>query len=427
MDSYLELAMNGPLDVETRENLSQSHAASKSLLFTINDLLDLTRLESGNETSFNEPFDLQQSIEEATQLYRNEARRRGIVFDLDLTTCPKQVIGDARKIRTLVANLTANALKYTAQGSIHVSCRQFEEPLGLRNTGDIAVEVVVADTGCGIATEKLESIFREFEQVESAPPRTHSPGLGLGLAVVARIVEQLGGQLRVDSALGKGSRFSFLLPLATESSSAFSGSAGTGHLSITSNNSSRSRSIRSSLSRENSRGSEIDNLVEALSSSHLEGASPRQVERGSPAPVVGRPNSKGRMDIPGSANPIKPVKVDEFDLDKPVVRQKQSRSKVSPNKRHSDVAHLPKLRILIVEVRAFDLLLRVVLIEVQDNDINRMILAKRLSLDGHMVVNTSNGLEGLEVVEADRNFDCVLMDIQYVLASPLLVTFRSYS
>ena len=130
MDSYLELAMNGPLDVETRENLSQSHAASKSLLFTINDLLDLTRLESGNETSFNEPFDLQQSIEEATQLYRNEARRRGIVFDLDLTTCPKQVIGDARKIRTLVANLTANALKYTAQGSIHVSCRQFEEPLG---------------------------------------------------------------------------------------------------------------------------------------------------------------------------------------------------------------------------------------------------------------------------------------------------------
>ena len=95
---------------------------------------DLTRLESGGETSFNEPFDLQQSIEEATQLYRNEARRRGLVFDLDLTTCPKQVIGDARKIRNLVANLTANALKYTAKGSLHVSCMQFEEPLCLRNT-----------------------------------------------------------------------------------------------------------------------------------------------------------------------------------------------------------------------------------------------------------------------------------------------------
>ena len=134
------------------------------------------------------------------------------------------------------------------------------------------------------------------------------------------------------------------------------------------------------------------------------------------------------MDIPGSANPIKPVKVDEFDLDKPVVRQKQSRSKISPNKRHSDVAHIPKLRILIVEVRVFHLsFVRVLLIGVQDNDINRMILAKRLSLDGHMVVNTSNGLEGLEVVEADRNFDCVLMDIQYVSASSLIVTSRSHT
>ncbi len=354
ISSYLELAMNGPLDMETRENLSRSHAASKSLLFTINDLLDLTRLESGNETSFNEPFDLHQSIEEATQLYRNEARRRGLVFDLDLTTCPRRVVGDARKIRTLVANLTANALKYTAQGSILVSCRHFEEPMGLRDTGDIAVEVVVADTGCGIPTEKLESIFREFEQVESAPPRTHSPGLGLGLAVVARIVEQLGGQLRVDSALGQGSRFSFLLPLATETSSAFSGSgsAGTRVTIGSSGGSSRSslqRSLHSSLSQPNSRGSQIDNLVEALSSSHLEtgpAPSPRKIERGSPG-STGRASSTSRVDIPGSAHPLKPVKVDEFDLDKPVVRK--SKSKVSPPKRHRD-ADAPKLRILIVEV-----------------------------------------------------------------------------
>ena len=70
---------------------------------------DLTRLESGNETSFNEPFDLHQSIEESVQLYRNEASRRGLIFDLDLKHCPRQVVGDSRKIRTVVANLTANA------------------------------------------------------------------------------------------------------------------------------------------------------------------------------------------------------------------------------------------------------------------------------------------------------------------------------
>jgi Histidine kinase-, DNA gyrase B-, and HSP90-like ATPase len=104
-------------------------------------------------------------------------------------------------------------VKYTQRGTITVSCRAFNEPEGLINSKQVAVEIVVGDTGCGIPTSKLESIFREFEQVESAQPKTSiAPGLGLGLAVVARSVEQLGGQLRVDSKVDHGSRFSFLIP-----------------------------------------------------------------------------------------------------------------------------------------------------------------------------------------------------------------------
>jgi len=94
-----------------------------------------------------------------------------------------------------------------------VSCRSFNEPDDLRNSKQTAVEITVGDTGCGIPANKLENIFREFEQVESAQPKTSTaPGLGLGLAVVARSVEQLGGQLRVDSKVDQGSRFSFLIP-----------------------------------------------------------------------------------------------------------------------------------------------------------------------------------------------------------------------
>ncbi|KAI0643021.1 hypothetical protein C8Q79DRAFT_202229 [Trametes meyenii] len=403
--NYLELAMNGPLDQETRENLSHSHAASKSLLFTINDLLDLTRLESGNETSFNEPFDLHQAIEDATQLYRNEARRRGLQFLLGLEGCPKQVVGDSRKIRTVVANLTANALKYTNQGSINVLCKAFEEPTGLRDSGDLAVEIVVADTGCGIPSEKLESIFREFEQVETAPPRTRSPGLGLGLAVVARIVEQLGGQLRVDSTLNKGSRFSFLLPLTTDLPGAHSISYSSG--------SSRSSLVRSNS--DHSHRSEMDGLVEALSSNHMhdsravqDSESPRERRSSS------RPSSGGRVDVPGSSTPLKPIKVDEFDLDRPMTAARIPRgSRVSPVKqspphRAQLESTLPRLRVLIVE----------------DNDINRMILAKRLSLDGHVVVNTTNGQEGVEVVQTDREFDCILMDIQMPLLNGYEATER---
>ncbi|KAH9891989.1 hypothetical protein C8Q73DRAFT_792309 [Cubamyces lactineus] len=403
--NYLELAMNGPLDNETRENLSHSHAASKSLLFTINDLLDLTRLESGNETSFNEPFDLHQAIENATQLYRNEARRRGLQFVLSLTGCPKQVVGDSRKIRTVVANLTANALKYTTRGSISVICRAFEEPSGLRDSGDLAVEIVVADTGTGIPSEKLESIFREFEQVETAP-RTHSPGLGLGLAVVARIVEQLGGQLRVDSTLGQGSRFSFLLPLTRD----FPGGS---RLSLSSGSSSSSLSRQSNGA---SRGSEIQDLVQALSASHMDDSRSSSKDR----VIVRRSQSRpppisGQTEITDSGTPLRAVKVDGYNLDPPAptalpLQRKRASptAKRSPSNRSQSEAALPRLRILIVE----------------DNDINRMILAKRLSLDGHTVVNTTNGQEGIEVIQTDRHFDCILMDIQMPLLNGYEATER---
>ncbi|PIL35229.1 transporter [Ganoderma sinense ZZ0214-1] len=413
--NYLELALNGPLDNETRENLSHSHAASKSLLFTINDLLDLTRLESGNEIAFNEPFDLHQAIDEATHLYRNEAWRRGLKFSIDVQHCPRHVVGDCKKIRTVVANLTANALKYTTQGDITVVARHFDEPTGLRNSGDIAIEIVISDSGCGIPSEKLESIFREFEQVESTPQRAHLPGLGLGLAVVARIVEQLSGQLRVDSTLGSGSRFSFLIPLTTETSS-----GGRPTMSSPSPNSSQSslaHSVQSLPSRNSSRGSEIDNLVEAISSSHMDDSpklisssgQSRMVDRASPL----RAQNERGVEIQGSANPLKPVKVDEFDLDSPIhppaakISHRKTR-RPGTHRGQSDVAQMPKLRILIVE----------------DNDINRMILAKRLSLDGHTVVNTTNGQEGLEVATNDPNFDCILMDIQMPLLNGYEATKR---
>jgi signal transduction histidine kinase len=89
--------------------LAVSNFGRQSLLFTINDLLDLTRLESGNETSFNEPFDLQDAIEDATHLYRKEAQRRNITFKMELQQSPKIVVGDSKKIRTVVQNLTANS------------------------------------------------------------------------------------------------------------------------------------------------------------------------------------------------------------------------------------------------------------------------------------------------------------------------------
>ncbi|RDB17975.1 Cyanobacterial phytochrome B [Hypsizygus marmoreus] len=398
--NYLEMALNGPLDVEARENLSRSHAASKSLLFTINDLLDLTRLESGNETSFNEPFDLRDTIDQATRLYRKEAERRDVQFRLELEESPRMVVGDAKKIRTVVQNLTANSLKYTPEGSITVRCTTYGEPEGLRGPHQTAAEIVVTDTGCGIPTDKLEHIFREFEQVESFESASGAEsGVGLGLAVVARIVEQLGGQLRVDSKVDEGSRFSFLIPLAlsterTMSPESISSSRGSDR--------SPAASYRGTQRRGSSHSVEIENLVEVLS---LYGSSPRSYSRSFDDREHGshsrRSTGAGSVEVVGSQVSVRPVKIDGFDLDS--MRSRRPHPHLKSPLNHPTVKPSPppptehmSLRILIVE----------------DNDINRTILAKRLTMDGHTVVNTTNGQEGLNKVESDRAFDAVLMDIQ---------------
>lgn len=180
-------------------------------------------------------------------------------------------------------------------------------------------------------------------------------------------MEQLGGQLRVDSKVDEGSSFSFLIPFAT----------GSDH-SSSSGSSQRSRS-------RSSRTDEIESLVNALAHN---------------------PNSIITSLANSSKSLISPSKVNSKDLNvssPPALPRRPSRSHLQPSE-----SSIP-LRVLIVE----------------DNDINRTILAKRLTLDGHIVVNTTNGQEGLDMVQSDREFDCVLMDIQCVtlpVCVPMMLT-----
>ncbi|GAV99891.1 phytochrome-like protein [Lentinula edodes] len=412
--NYLEMALNGPLDFETRDNLSRSHAASKNLLFTINDLLDLTRLESGNEMSNNEPFNLAENIQDAISIYRSEANRRHINFEVDVDQCPSFVIGDRKKIRTVVQNLTANALKYTMEGKIAVRCVPFGEPEGLREPTSTAMEIVVADTGCGIPPTKLESIFREIEQVESSEPKTSAePGVGLGLAVVARIVEQLGGQLRVESKVGEGSQFSFLLPLSLMVPSETS----------TSPAHSRSNSSLGSLQAKST--SEVDFIVEALANSSQRSSSAHSIDE-SRSP---RKTTTGLFPVADSQYPVRPIKVPEIDTQTPLTHQTSQPSPKSSNpaiqpplNSTSETKPIEYKSLPLLTSKAEKLSLRVLIVE--DNDINRLLLAKRLRMDGHVVVNTTNGQEGLDKVMSDRNFDCVLMDINMPILNGLEASER---
>lgn len=225
----------------------------------------------------------------------------------------------------------------------------------------------MTDTGCGIAPDKLENIFREFEQVQSSETKPNSKaGVGLGLAVVSRIVEQLGGQLRVDSTVGKGSQFSFLIPLSLSIGRPSSRNGS----SISPASSRASPGLRSRATSLFSGEANIENLVNALSSNHLAAPPPRENMRNNveeakvaegiyhPLPSIHRQSSSqgGTFNIPGSV-PVRPVKIDPYEVDVPSSKSPNTSLEnhiAHPSPLASQYSHEGanpgKLRVLIVEV-----------------------------------------------------------------------------
>lgn len=224
--NYLEIALEGALDQETRDNLTKSHSASKSLIYVINDLLDLTKIEEGNDLIKDEVFNLCVAIRDATEPFEGDAKRKGIEYQVtEHPGLPQWVHGDERRVRQAVSNITANAMQNTTEGFVRIEIwmqKQYENRAH--------VEIVVHDSGCGMSSERLDALFRDLEQVtvdgDSAKkvPILDASGaiegtrarkertLGLGLATVSRIVRNMDGQLRVKSEEGVGSRFVMQLP-----------------------------------------------------------------------------------------------------------------------------------------------------------------------------------------------------------------------
>ncbi|KAF2123933.1 hypothetical protein P153DRAFT_303484 [Dothidotthia symphoricarpi CBS 119687] len=233
--NYLEIALEGSLDVETRDNLSRSHSASKSLIYVINDLLDLTKTEEGGSLIKGESFDLKATIREATDAFRNDAKRKNIGYDVvEHPGLPTYCIGDQRRVRQVISNITANAIQFTTQGSVKI-----EAYVATWAQADhVDVEVAVSDTGVGINSKKLDQLFYDLEQVQLEPvsmiedalvpdpkqlaAQSNKTALGLGLAVVARIIKNMNGQLRLRSEEGKGTRFIIQFPFDLPGSEATS-------------------------------------------------------------------------------------------------------------------------------------------------------------------------------------------------------------
>ena len=474
--NYLEIALESQLDSETRDNLIKSHAASKSLIYVINDLLDLTRTESGNPLLKNDVFNLIDIMKEALAMFEHDSHRNRleITFKTD-EAFPRYVLGDAVRVRQVLSNVISNAISHTEKGSVQIIGKTLGDA-----DGQITIEISIRDTGCGISPRTLDKIFQHFEQIDGMEKREE--GAGLGLAIVARVVRNMNGQLRAESTEGEGSIFTFQFAFASPTAHQLSKYLSEESLNqryfspirrrSISNEGTQShsfpvRSPRSSISSprrseelhrtrsfdsQSSSRSELDQLVDAMSSqpfsdrshsnaSHEGGRIQGTVSGGS----SGYRNSGGSYSVtsghsPGtyaiqSTSPIRPIKIDADQVDVPaandyVTERRLRRSSLTSSHSSNTISFDTRTSvsqadygqslgtnsssdsttISVLPISAPNLHFRILVAE--DDLVNRMICKKRLENDGHEVHFANNGSEAYETFVESPQCDVILMDLQ---------------
>jgi GAF domain-containing protein/anti-sigma regulatory factor (Ser/Thr protein kinase) len=199
----LQERLFGELNDKQAEYTDDILTSGRHLLSLINEILDLSKVEAGRMELELATFDLPLAIDNARTFVRERATRHGITLDVTVDDHLGDIVGDERKIKQILLNLLSNAVKFTPEGGrINIDAKQ----------ADGSVEISVSDTGVGIAAEDQPKVFEEFRQV-GADYSHKSEGTGLGLTLAKKFVELHGGKIWVESEVGKGSKFTFTLPV----------------------------------------------------------------------------------------------------------------------------------------------------------------------------------------------------------------------
>ncbi|OLC52556.1 MAG: hypothetical protein AUH85_16785 [Chloroflexi bacterium 13_1_40CM_4_68_4] len=201
--------LDGDLTEQQIADLQRVGQAADNLLSLINGLLDLAKIEAGKMELNAEEVDMRVVIEEVIELIRPQADAKGLALEMDVPLVMPAAFADRARVRQVLVNLAANAVKFTERGSVTVAAAQ----------ADGWITMAVTDTGVGISPEAQTYIFDEFRQADSSTTRKYG-GTGLGLAISKRLVALHGGRLWVDSAIGQGSTFRFTLPVRMRAPSA---------------------------------------------------------------------------------------------------------------------------------------------------------------------------------------------------------------
>jgi CheY-like chemotaxis protein len=204
----IQLALDTELNPEQRQALELVESSADSLMGIINDVLDFSKIEARKLQLEAIEFDLRKTLDQTFKSLAVRARQKGLElisqFGPDV---PELLIGDPIRVTQVVVNLIGNAIKFTSEGEIIVEVRK-EIRKEIRTAGEITLRFTVTDTGIGIPDERQKAIFEAFTQADGSSTRKYG-GTGLGLSISSQLVSMMGGEIQVESELGKGSMFAF--------------------------------------------------------------------------------------------------------------------------------------------------------------------------------------------------------------------------
>lgn len=206
------LAMRTPLSLEQKDYLNKILDSSESLLSLINDILDFSKIEAGKMVLENEAFELDQIIQRGVGVCNLKAHEKGLeLITYVAPEVPNEYKGDGFRLQQVITNLISNAVKFTERGTVSL------EVFPTKIDKDFGLKFVVSDTGIGMNEEQQQKLFESFSQADDSVTRKYG-GTGLGLSICKQITTMMGGDIEVESKLGKGSQFTFEVKLNTEQS-----------------------------------------------------------------------------------------------------------------------------------------------------------------------------------------------------------------
>jgi signal transduction histidine kinase/AmiR/NasT family two-component response regulator len=200
-----ELVLTSEVTPEQKRYLTSVKSSADALLQIIDDILDFSKIEAGKLDLHASPFNLRDTLNDTLEVLATRASEKDIELACQVShRVPDLLAGDANRLRQILMNLVANAIKFTDQGDVFITVDRQGEPSG----DSIVLHFVVTDTGIGIPADKQRMIFESFVQADGSMTRRYG-GTGLGLAICSQLVKMMGGRIWVDSEVGRGSSFHF--------------------------------------------------------------------------------------------------------------------------------------------------------------------------------------------------------------------------